>query len=178
VLAFAIARDSPTDVGLDPVHGVDSPGPSSLGGVRRNAPAVLTDPETPARWDGLWGIPFLVQVYSLSATYAQTFTLLASAGVLLVPPAVGAVSDRRGSRTRLIVVGMTVYTAAFAVVAALPRPPLVVVGPVFVAAAVLVGAYAHTDAVVKDRHATAASGASTGTIKRWRSPVPQSCRRR
>jgi sugar phosphate permease len=59
---------------------------------------------------------------------------------------------------------MTVYTAAFAVVAALPRPPLVVVGTVFFAAGVLVGAYALTDALVKERHPAAASGVSTGTV--------------
>jgi sugar phosphate permease len=176
-LASGLARDSPSDAGLEPVHGVETPEQTSVGNVLRNARAVVAEPET---WlggvilftgtginvtvFGLWGIPYLVQVYGLSVTAASTFTLLGSVGVLLGPPTVGSVSDRLGSRTRLIVVGMTVYTVAFAVLSAVPRPPLVVVGTVFFAAGVLVGAYALTYAVVKERHATAASGVSTGTV--------------
>ncbi len=177
VTAYVVARDSPADAGLEPVSGVETPGSPSLRGVLRNARGVLADPET---WlggavlfagtgvnvtvFGLWGIPYLVQVYDVSVTDASTFTLLGSAGVLVGPPAVGAVSDRLGSRTRLVVAGMTAYTVAFAVLAFAGRPPLVVVGIAFFAAGALAGAYALTYAVVKERHATAASGVSTGTV--------------
>jgi sugar phosphate permease len=175
--AFVLARDSPTDAGLAPVGGVETPGAPSLADVLRNARDVLAEPET---WlggvvlfagtgvnitvFGLWGIPYLVQMYDVSVTVASTFTLLGSAGILVGPPAVGTVSDRLGSRTGLVVAGMSLYTAAFAVLAVAGRPPLFVVGGVFFAGGALSGSYVLTYAVVKERHATAASGVSTGTV--------------
>jgi len=71
LLAVLVARDSSTDAGLKPVHGVATP-QISLRGVLRNARAVLAEPES---WLGgavlfvgtginvtvlgLWGIPYL-----------------------------------------------------------------------------------------------------------------------
>jgi sugar phosphate permease len=193
-VAYAVARDSPTEAGFDPV-GVDDgeakraagdgggrpagdePGSLSLRAVLANARTVLSEPET---WlaglvlfagtgvnitvIGLWGIPYLVQTYGLSVPAASTFTLLGSAGLLLGPPTIGAVSDRLGSRTRLVVVGMGLYTAALGVLAATGDPPLAVVAAVLFATGALAGAYALAYAVVKERHANAASGVSTGTV--------------
>ena len=175
--AYLVARDSPADAGFDPIGGVETPGAPTLGAVLSNARTVLGEVET---WlcgailfagtgvnitvIGLWGIPYLVQTYGLSVTAASTFTLLGSAGLLLGPPSIGAVSDRLGSRTRLIVLGMGSYAAALAVLAATGDPPLPVVAVVLFATGALAGAYALTYAVVKERHAAAASGVSTGTV--------------
>jgi len=188
VLAYVISRDSPTAAGLDPVGGVDPPQSTSLRTVLSNARTVLGEAET---WlcgailfagtginitvVGLWGIPYLVQTHGLSVTAASTHTLLGSAGLLVGPPVIGTVSDRlssggpgesvaAGSRTRLIVIGMALYTAAFVPLAVLAVPPTAVVGLVFFASGALAGAYVLTYAVVKERHDTAASGVSTGTI--------------
>lgn len=184
VVGFALAalvalavRDSPANAGLRPVSGVASPESPSLGDVVSNARLVLREPET---WlagfvlfggtginitvFGLWGVPYLVQSYELSVTAASTFTLLGSAGLLLGPPTIGAVSDLLGSRTELIVGGMAVYAAGFALLAVAGRPPLVVVAVVFFLAGSLAGAYALVYAVIKERHGAAASGVSTGTV--------------
>ena len=187
-LAYLVARDSPAAAGLDSIGGVDTADTASLRGVLSNALEVLREPET---WlcgailfagtginitvVGLWGIPYLVQTHGLSVTAASTYTLLGSAGLLVGPPVIGTVSDRlssggpgesvaAGSRTRLIVVGMATYTAAFVPLAVLAVPPTAVVGLVFFASGALAGAYVLTYAVVKERHDTAASGVSTGTI--------------
>ena len=187
-VAYFIARDSPAAAGLESIGGVDTSNTASLRGVLSNARGVLREPET---WlcgtllfagtginitvVGLWGIPYLVQTHGLSVTAASTYTLLGSAGLLVGPPVIGTVSDRlsaggpgesaaAGSRTRLIVIGMVVYTAAFVPLAVLAVPPTAVVGLVFFASGALAGAYVLTYAVVKERHDAAASGVSTGTI--------------
>jgi nitrate/nitrite transporter NarK len=177
-LTLAVAGDSPADAGLEPVGGVDSevrrasesagagaasetPGAPTLRVILANAPTVLGEAET---WlcgavlfagtgvnvtvIGLWGIPYLVQTYGLSVTRASTFTLLGSAGLLLGPPAVGAVSDRLGSRTRLVVAGMWLYTLALAVLAPTGDPPLAVVAVVLIAPSALAGAFALNRAAI------------------------------
>jgi sugar phosphate permease len=192
--AYLVARDSPADAGFDPIGGVESeahrasdsasgeaasetPDAPSLRAVLTNARRVLSEPET---WlcgailfsgtginitvIGLWGIPYLVQTYGLSTTVASTFTLLGSVGLVLGPPTIGFVSDRLGSRTRLIVVGMALYTISFVALAVTGRPPLAVVAVIFFTAGALAGAYALTYTVVKERHAATASGVSTGTV--------------
>ncbi|QLD85850.1 MFS transporter [Natronomonas halophila] len=185
--AYLVARDTPSDAGFEPMAGPEPPGAPSLRAIVSNARTVLAERET---WlcgailfagtgvnitvVGLWGIPYLVQTYGLSVTAASTYTLLGSAGLLVGPPTVGAVSDRlagaadgtasTAARTRLIVIGMAIYTAAFATLAITGAPPRIVVAAVFFASGALAGAYALTYAVVKERHEAAASGVSTGTI--------------
>ncbi|MEF8806962.1 MFS transporter [Natronomonas sp.] len=187
VTAYLIARDTPTAAGFEPMAGAEAPGAPSLRAIGSNTRTVLAERET---WlcgavlfagtgvnitvVGLWGIPYLVQTYGLSVTAASTYTLLGSAGLLVGPPTVGAISDRlaesddggasTAGRTRLIVVGMAIYTGAFALLAIIGAPPLAVVAAVLFASGALAGAYALTYAVVKERHEAAASGVSTGTI--------------
>ncbi|MFT4884035.1 MAG: sugar phosphate permease [Natronomonas sp.] len=187
VTAYLIARDTPTAAGFEPMAGAEAPGAPSLRVIGSNARTVLAERET---WlcgailfagtgvnitvVGLWGIPYLVQTYGLSVTAASTYTLLGSAGLLVGPPSVGAISDRlaesegagvsTADRTRLIIIGMAIYTGAFAVLAITGAPPLAVVAAVLFASGALAGAYALTYAVIKERHEAAASGVSTGTI--------------
>jgi sugar phosphate permease len=186
-MAYLVARDTPSAAGFEPMAGPEPPGALSLRAIFSNARTVLAERET---WlcgailfagtgvnitvVGLWGIPYLVQTYGLSVTAASTYTLLGSAGLLVGPPTVGAVSDRlagsadgtasTAGRTRLIVIGMAIYTAAFATLAITGAPPRIVVAAVFFASGALAGAYALTYAVVKERHEAAASGVSTGTV--------------
>lgn len=184
VLGFLLAglvalfvRDSPANAGLPPVGGVPTPGQPSLRQVASNARRVVREPET---WlagvvlfagtgvnitvFGLWGVPYVVQTYGTSVPTASLFTLAGSAGLLVGPPTIGAVSDRLRSRTPIVVVGMTLYTGAFLLLAAAGRPPLALVGVVFFLAGTLTGTFALTYSVVKERHDAGASGVATGTI--------------
>lgn len=176
-LVAVFVRDSPSEAGLSPVGGVPTPSQPSLREVARNARRVFREPET---WlagvvlfagtgvnitvFGLWGVPYVVQTYELPVTEASLFTLAGSAGLLVGPPVIGAVSDRLGSRTPLVVGGMALYTGAFALLAVVGEPPLFVVGVVFFLAGALAGAYALTYSVVKERHDSGASGVATGTV--------------
>lgn len=187
VVAYVVSRDTPVEAGFEPVSGVDSPGVSSFRAIISNARTVLREAET---WlcgvvlfggtginitvFGLWGIPYLVQTYGFSVTTASTYTLLGSAGLVMGPPAVGYLSDRFASgpdgevapsgRTRLIVAGMSLYTAGLAVLAVTGAPPPAVVAVVFFGTGALAGAFVLSYAIVKERHDAAASGVSTGAV--------------
>ncbi|MFB6164478.1 MAG: MFS transporter [Haloarculaceae archaeon] len=174
---WALARDTPADAGLDPIESVASAQTLSLREVVRNVRVVLAERET---WlaglalltstgvnitvIGLWGVPYVAQVYGMSVTAASTLTLLGSVGLLVGPPVVGRISDSLGRRTELMVAGSALYTAAFALLAVVGAPPLPALGLLFFTASFLAGAFSLGYTVVKNRHGAAASGVATGAV--------------
>ena len=176
-LVYLLARDTPADAGLTDIDGVPLADTPSLRGVARNTAHILRERET---WlvgivmlcgtginitvFGLWGVPYLVQTYEMTVTRASTYTLLGSAGILIGPPLVGWVSDRTGNRTLLMAVGQAAYTASFGLIAVFGRPPIAVVGIAFFSAGFLAGAYALGYTIIKERHASGASGVATGAV--------------
>ncbi|MFB6300686.1 MAG: MFS transporter [Halobacteriales archaeon] len=172
-----LVRDTPAAAGLEPIEGVPTADSLSLREVATNARAVIGEPET---WLiavlsfcsvginitllGLWGVPYVVQLYDVSVTRASTYTLMGSLGLVIGSPAIGWLSDHLGSRTPLMIVGGVIYTAAFLVIAITVTPPLPVVGVVFFLTSFLSGAFVLGYTVIKERHSTAASGVSTGTV--------------
>jgi len=113
---------------------------------------------------GLWGVPYLVQIYGLSIPDAASITLLGSAGLVVGPPVVGRVSDRLGERVPLMVVAGAVFVASYGVVALLGKPPLAVVAVSFFGAGFLIGGYALGLTVMKESHPADASGTATGAV--------------
>lgn len=176
-VVYVLTRDTPKAAGLSPIEGVPSPPDLTLREVGANTRKVLRDRET---WLGgatmfcgtgmiitllgLWGVPYVVRIYDLSVTEASFYTLLGSVGLMLGPPIVGRLSDRTGRRTSLMVVGAALFTAAFSILAAVGTPPRVVVAAVYFTVAFLLGAFALSYTIVKDRHGSGASGVATGTV--------------
>jgi sugar phosphate permease len=78
-------------------------------------------------FSGLWGIPFLTQVYGISTLQAADYVMTVSLGVIVGCPIVGFVSDRVLARRKLPYVACA---AAYALVWAIlcfsnnGRPPL------------------------------------------------------
>jgi len=177
VVVWVLARDTPADAGLDAVEGVPDSRTLTLRAVAANVRTVFAERET---WlagvglfvslglnmtvIGLWGLPYVANVYDLSVTAASTLTLLGSLGMLVGAPTVGRFSDRLGRRTGLMVAGAAVYTLAFAVLAIVGRPPLPIVGLCFFTVSFLSGSYALGYTVVKNRHGAGASGVATGAV--------------
>ncbi|GAB7019595.1 MFS transporter [Halostagnicola bangensis] len=177
VAVFVFVRDTPEAAGFEQIDGV--PGQSTLTNaeLRTHLSAVLRD-----RWIwvvsimlfcangvnltifGLWGVPYVVQLYDVSVTYASVFTLLGGLGVMVGPPAFGWLSDRLERRVELMIVGGACFAVTLAVIAVTGDPPLVVVGLAFFLTGVLFGSFLLGYAIVKDRHPSSASGISTGTI--------------
>jgi len=176
-LVWLLARDTPADAGLDTIESVPSAPTLALREVVANVRSVLGSRET---WLagfamftstglnltvlGLWGVPYVAQVYDLSITAASTTVLLGSVGLLLGPPTIGRVSDALGRRTELMIAGALLYTGAFTLLALAGRPPLPAVGLVFFAVSFLAGSYALSYTVIKNRHRSEASGVATGAV--------------
>jgi sugar phosphate permease len=174
---FALARDSPRDADFDDIADVPAPTELTLAEVAANARLVLRDRGT---WLvsaalfcctgvtltllGLWGVPYVVQVYDVSVARASVYTLLGSVGLMVGPPLFGWLSDRLRRRTPLMVVGAGLYAATLVVLAASERPPRVVVAAAFFGVAFLLGAVMLGYTVAKERHGSAASGVATGTV--------------
>ncbi|WIV66975.1 MFS transporter [Natrialbaceae archaeon AArc-T1-2] len=176
VVVFVLADDEPEDAGFEPVTETDTTS-LTLADVVENLRVVLSERVT---WAislmlfcstgmlitllGLWGVPYVVQTYGVSVTTASWYTLLGSLGLLFGPPAFGWLSDRLERRTVLVVVGGVGYVAGFGILAVAGQPPRIVVGVVYFAMGFLLGAFTLSYAVIKERHATSASGVSTSTI--------------
>lgn len=111
---------------------------------------------------GLWGVPFIVDVYEVSVARASTYVLLGNLGFVFGSPAMGWLSDRLGRRTELIVASCVLFTLTYSVLLAVP--PLPVVGAVFFVALFVNGGTAIAYTVGKERHAPAVGGTITGVI--------------
>ena len=174
---FLFVRDSPERAGMDSIEGVPERAHLELSEVRTYLSAVLRD-----RWIwivsvllfsaggvnltlfGLWGIPYVVQVYDTSVTVASTFTLLGGVGMVIGPPAIGRLSDRTGRRTELVLAGAVLYAVTLTVIAATGDPPLWIVAGAFFLVGTLLGAFVLTYPIVRERHADRATGISLGTV--------------
>jgi MFS family permease len=177
VLTFLLVRDSAARAGFEPIENVPEQPRLSLAEVRDFTVRILSD-----RWTwvvavllyctggvnltlfGLWGIPYVVQVYDVSVTFASMLTLLGGVGIMIGPPIFGRISDVTGSYTEYIVAGTVVYTIALGVIALTGDPPLIVVAAAFFATGSLFGAVVLTYPMIRDRYDDRASGIAVGTI--------------
>ncbi|WP_338730243.1 MFS transporter [Haladaptatus sp. DJG-WS-42] len=177
VAIYVFARDTPKQAALDPIDGVPSSPSLSLADVTTNLKGVLGERETWLAGTllfcivginitllGLWGVPFVVQQYDVSVTEASTYTLLGSVGLVLGPPVFGWISDRLENRTAILVIATLVYTAVVGGVVLTGTPPLFYVAFMFFLIGFLMGGTALAYTVIKERHDSAASGVSTGTV--------------
>jgi len=178
VAVFALVRDTPEAGGFVPVTGATPPHEDvDLAAVWRNVKRVLRDRET---WLlggmlffilgtnftvlGLWGVPFVVDVYGTSVATASTYVLVGNVGFVLGPPVLGTLSDRLGRRTEVILASTLLFTLAYGVVFALVTPPLPLFGAVLFVAMFTNGGTVLAFTVAKERHAASASGTVTGTV--------------
>jgi sugar phosphate permease len=174
---FVFVRDSPERAGFDPIEGVpERPRPSAAETWEffRN---VVADHVTWVVFAllfctggvnltlfGLWGVPYIVQVYGTSVTVASLFTLLGGVGAVVGPPAFGWLSDRTGYRTEILVVAGVLYVATLGVFALLGNPPLPFVAVAFLLTGSLLGAFVLTYPMVVERNPPRASGIALGTV--------------
>ncbi len=146
VAAALFVRDRPEAMGLVPVN----PGPGaampSLGETVRGIPGIFSNPRS---WPpvlaaagvyssliaflGLWGVPYLTQVYGLGRVEASTYASLLAIGIVVGAPLVGWLSDRWLRLRRLPFAAFTAIYAACWALLALPgemRLPLSALAPV------------------------------------------------
>lgn len=174
---YLFVRDSPERAGFDPIKGVPEPARPSGAESWAFLKAVVRDRLT---WVvfvilfcaggvnltlfGLWGIPYIRQVYGTTVTTASLFTLLGGIGAVIGPPFFGWLSDRTGLRTEIVVGAGAVYTIVLAIIALFGDPPLPVIGVAFFITGGLLGAFVLTYPLIKERNPDRASGIALGTI--------------
>jgi len=177
IVVFALVRDTPDRAGFEPIDGVPGQPSVTTTELRTHLQSVLRDPyiwvvslmlfcSTGVNLTlfGLWGVPYVVQMYDVTIAYASILTLLGGVGTMIGPPAIGWLSDRLGQRVELMVAGAVVYVACLGVIAVTGEPPLWIVAVSFFLTGALLGTFVLSYTTVKDRYPSSASGISTGTI--------------
>lgn len=177
VATYTLIRDSPERAGFEPMEGVPEPDRPSASESWGFLTDVVRDRLTWAVFVilfctggvnltlfGLWGIPYVRQVYGTTVFVASLFTLSGGIGMAVGPPLFGWLSDRTGLRTELVVLGATLYTTILGVVAVFGDPPLPVIGVAFLMTGVLYGTFVLTYPLIKERNPDRASGIALGTI--------------
>ena len=147
VAAALFVRDRPEAMGLVPVNPAPAAGAlPSLAQTLRGIPGILSNPRS---WPpvlaaagvyssliaflGLWGVPYLAQVYGLGRVEASTYASLLAIGIVVGAPLVGWLSDRWLGLRRLPFIAFTAVYAACWALLALPgemRLPLGALAPV------------------------------------------------
>lgn len=146
--AAGLVRDRPEALGLPPVN-PERAGPKAptLGEVLRGVPAVVANRRT---WPpilaaggvyttqitflGLWGVPYLTQVYGLARVDAATIVSMLAVGMGIGSPLVGWISDRWLGRRRLPMLACAALYAACWTPLVLPaeaRVPTALLPPLF-----------------------------------------------
>ena len=117
-------------------------------------------------FSGLWGVPYLVQVYGFTKTQASNYVLLLNLGILLGSPVVGILADKLGSKKKLIVIGSGALTLFWVYVLIIARamPPVWMLAPLYFIAGFLGIVFTLCFTQVKESNHPALSGTATGFI--------------
>ena len=177
IAVYVLARSSPEDAGLEPIEGVPEQPSVTLSESASYLKRLAGDLDawllsviffctmgTLLTLIGLWGVPYLVQVYDLPVTTASYYTLLGSIGLLLGSPGFGWFSDRLGRRIAPMVGGLALFTLALALIPILGQPPLLLVAVIYFLVGLLFGASLLGFSVIKERYPAGASGIATAKI--------------
>lgn len=153
-LGWVVVRDRPSDLGLPSIQAIerseglpvaDEDRRASVAGVWRGLVKVLKNPGTWApcfaffgiygsliSFTGLWGVPYLRDVYGLSRGAAAWYMMLSALGFGIGSPLAGSLSDRIiGRRRAPYTACFSAYTLLWAVMALAPdgRLPPIALGP-------------------------------------------------
>ena len=137
VACFIFIRDKPEDLGLPRIAEGPRLAAPSIRATISAMPAIAANPRSwPillmgatmygsfAPFFGLWGVPYLMQVYGLPRVAASNMVMITAVGLLISAPLSGWVSDRwLGLRRPPLIAATALYTAIWAVIA-LPATPV------------------------------------------------------
>ena len=183
---WLIVRNRPEDAGLPPVTEIEAwegndppPGSRSKVSVAQGLRSVLLNHST---WPpvlastaiygvymailGVWGMPYLMQVYSLPRVDASSHILVMVLGNMAGAPLIGYLSDRCSFRRRPFIAVTLLFLAALALLTCWngARPPLAVLYPVCFAMGVGVSGITLGTACVREVNPPQATGLATGLV--------------
>jgi sugar phosphate permease len=176
LLTLAVVRDRPEDAGFPPplprgpAPRVDVvQGYRTVWGNRRTWPMFLVffcQYGTLISFSGLWAVPWMRDVYGLSAKDAARLVSLVGIGVIFGAPSAGFLSDRVFRARRLPYVLFTfVYTAVWACIA-IPAggPPRALLGPLCFLVGLTASCFTLTWALAREVNPLRFSGIATATV--------------
>lgn len=169
-LVLAIVRDRPA--GAEPPGGAAAPATHALGlaGIlaqRETWLLVLVTGFTGApilAFAGLWGVPYLVHVQGLDRTTAASVTSIMLVSWAIGGPALGALADRLGRRSSLILAIATANCLLWLPLVLAPDLPLVLVVPLMAALGFGGGCMIVAFAVVRSVFGVTAAGRALGIV--------------
>ncbi len=175
-LCLAVVRDRPEDAGFPPpVPRGPAPKLSVAQGYRKVWGNARTWPMfvvffcqygTLISFSGLWAVPWMRDVYGLSAKDAARLVSLVGIGVVFGAPAAGFLSDRVFRARRLPYILFTlVYTAVWACIA-LPAggPPRFLLGPLCFFVGLTASCFTLTWVLAREINPPRFSGIATSTV--------------
>lgn len=117
-------------------------------------------------FSGLWGVPYLMQVYGFQKAHASQYVLLLNVGILVGSVFVGRLADKLGTKKPLIIVGGGALTLfwLYVVVIARAMPPAWLLAPLYFAAGLLGIVFMLCFACVKEVNDPELSGTATGIV--------------
>ncbi|HTS03149.1 MAG TPA: MFS transporter [Thermoanaerobaculia bacterium] len=176
LLCLAVVRDRPEDAGFPPpVPRAPAPKLSVAQGYRtvwrnrRTWPMFVVffcQYGTLISFSGLWAVPWMRDVYGLSAKDAAGLVSLVGIGVVVGAPSAGFLSDRVFRARRLPYVLFTlVYTAVWAAIA-VPAggPPRALLGPLCFLVGATASCFTLTWALAREVNPPRFSGIATATV--------------
>ena len=117
-------------------------------------------------FSGLWGIPYLMQVYGFAKPLAAQFVLVLNVGILIGSLFVGVLADKLGTKKPLIIGGGAALTLfwLYVIVIARAMPPVWQLIPLYFIAGVLGVVFMLCFANVKEVNHPELSGTATGIV--------------
>jgi len=117
-------------------------------------------------FSGLWGIPYLMQVYGLEKAQASQYVLLLNVGILVGSVLVGLLADKLGTKKPLIIGGGAALTLfwLYVIVIARAMPPIWLLAPMYFVAGLLGVVFMLCFASVKEVNHPELSGTATGIV--------------
>lgn len=117
-------------------------------------------------FSGLWGVPYLVQVYGFDKAQASQYVLLLNLGILVGSPLMGLLADELISRKKLIIAGSAVLTMfwLYVLVIAQAMPPVGLLAPMYFGVGVMSVAFMLCFTGVKEVNHPEFSGTATGLV--------------
>ena len=117
-------------------------------------------------FQGMWGVPYLMQVYGLSRTASANLMLLIAAGMAIGSPLVGFISDRLQRRKLPYLTFAFLYTACWSVLVFWNhgRPPLALLYPLCFLLGFFGGAMTITFALGKELNSPHIAGTAIAVV--------------
>ncbi len=174
---FLFVRDSPKRAGFGEIENINEHSRLNLNELTKFLSIILTKRIT---WIsgflmfcagginltlfGLWGVPYIVQVYNTSVEFASVLTLIGGVGAMVGPPLIGKLSENRPNKSKFIILTGIIYTLSLGVVSISGRPPLIVLAIIFFLTGASFGGFVLTFPLIKDLNPNQATGISLGTL--------------